>query len=125
MTSPRSRLNVPLAEREATGARRSYRLAPVRRLSLETVARRSGLHPELVRRFVALGLLEDVHRDAEGRLWFPSTTPLVLGRIERLRAGLCLNYASLGLVLDLLDRIAVLEDRLRRSGMRSDDSSWI
>ncbi|QPP10813.1 MerR family transcriptional regulator [Streptomyces bathyalis] len=99
-------------------------MAPVHRLSLETVARRSGLHPELVRRFVALGLLDDVHRDAEGRLWFPASAPLILARIQRLRAGFCLNYASLGLVLELLDRIAELEARLRRSGVRSDDSPW-
>ncbi|MER7666827.1 MerR family transcriptional regulator, partial [Streptomyces sp. NPDC096193] len=40
--------------------------------------------------------------------------------------GLCLNYASIGLVLDLLDRISELEDMLRRSnsGSRSDES-WI
>ena len=34
----------------------------------------------------------------------PSSPPLA--RIQRLRAGLALNYAALGLVLDLLDRIA-------------------
>ena len=43
-----------------------YSLVPVPRLSLETVARRSGLHPELVRRFVALGLV-DADRDAHGK----------------------------------------------------------
>ncbi|WP_246530942.1 chaperone modulator CbpM [Streptomyces bathyalis] len=122
MTTPRSRFTAP---RAGSGAERpSYVLAPVHRLSLETVARRSGLHPELVRRFVALGLLDDVHRDAEGRLWFPASAPLILARIQRLRAGFCLNYASLGLVLELLDRIAELEARLRRSGVRSDDSPW-
>ena len=34
-----------------------------------------------------------------------------VARIQRLRAGLGLNYAALGLVLDLLDRIAELEAR--------------
>ena len=29
----------------------------------------------------------------------------MIARIQRLRAGLALNYAALGLVLDLLDRI--------------------
>ncbi|MFI6493083.1 chaperone modulator CbpM [Streptomyces sp. NPDC050564] len=100
-------------------------LEPVRRLGLDVVAQRSGLHPDLVRRFVALGLV-DAARDANGRLWFEPSAPATLARIQRLRAALPLNYASLGLVLDLLDRISELEDALRRSnaGSRSDES-WI
>ena len=104
---------------------RSHAIVPVSRLSLDVVARRSGLHPDLVRRFVTLGLL-DAALDADGRLWFEPTAPATLARIQRLRAGLPLNYASLGLVLDLLDRIDELERALRRSnaGSRSDES-WI
>ena len=98
-------------------------LVPARRLSLETVASRSGLHPELVRRFVALGLV-DAERDAMGRLVFALDAPAVLGRVERLRTGLCLNYASIGLVRDLLDRINRLEAALRRSGARSEQPPW-
>ncbi|MGW9048161.1 chaperone modulator CbpM [Streptomyces lydicus] len=103
----------------------TYALAPVDRLSLDVVARRSGLHPDLVRRFVTLGLV-DATRDDSGRLWFAPGAPATLARIQRLRAGLPLNYASLGLVLDLLDRISELEAALRRSnaGSRSDES-WI
>ncbi|NEW70758.1 chaperone modulator CbpM [Streptomyces rhizosphaericus] len=100
-----------------------YELVPARRLSLETVAGRTGLHPDLIRRFVALGLI-DAERDAAGRLVFAPDAPAVLGRIERLHTGLCLNYASIGLVLDLLDRIDRLEAALRRSGARSDQPSW-
>ncbi|MEV6653155.1 chaperone modulator CbpM [Streptomyces sp. NPDC051219] len=104
---------------------RSYAIVPVRRLSLDVAAGRSGLHPGLVRRFVALGLV-DATRDADGRLWFEPTALPTLARIQRLRAGLSLNYASIGLVLDLLDRINELEAALRRSnaGSRSDES-WI
>ncbi|MGW8970523.1 chaperone modulator CbpM [Streptomyces platensis] len=104
---------------------RNYARAPVDRLSLDVVARRSGLHPDLVRRFVTLGLV-DATRDHNGRLWFAPGAPATLARIQRLRAGLPLNYASLGLVLDLLDRISELEAALRRSnaGSRSDES-WI
>ncbi len=103
-----------------------YALVPIPRLSLDTVARRADLHPELVRRFVALGLVE-ADRDPSGALWFDRTAPARLARIQRLRGGLCLNYASLGLVLDLLDRITLLEAALRRSGARSDlrsDPPW-
>ncbi|MFJ4849830.1 chaperone modulator CbpM [Streptomyces sp. NPDC088733] len=104
---------------------RGTAMVPVRRLDLELVARRSGLHPDLVRRFVALGLV-DADRDAGGRLWFAPDVPAKLARVQRLRAGLPLNYASLGVVLDLLDRIAELEAALRRAnaGSRSDES-WI
>ena len=37
-----------------------------------------------------------------------------MARVQRLRAGFALNYAAIGLVTDLLDRIAVLEAALRR-----------
>ncbi|MET8808931.1 chaperone modulator CbpM [Streptomyces sp. NPDC004546] len=100
-----------------------YALVPVPRLSLDTVARRSGLHPDLIRRFVALGLV-DAERDAAGHLVFDPTAPAVLARIQRLRSGLCLNYASIGLVLDLLDRISLLEAALRRAGTRSETPPW-
>ncbi|MBC2868709.1 MerR family transcriptional regulator [Streptomyces mexicanus] len=96
---------------------------PVPRLSLQTVARRSGVHPDLIRRFVALGLV-DAERDAAGHLVFDPTAPAVLARIQRLRSGLCLNYASIGLVLDLLDRISLLEAALRRAGVRSETPPW-
>ncbi|MGW7102643.1 chaperone modulator CbpM [Streptomyces sp. NPDC054838] len=100
-----------------------YALVPVPRLSLDAVARRSGLHPELIRRFVALGLV-DAERDGAGQLVFGPAAPAVLARIQRLRSGLCLNYASIGLVLDLLDRISLLEAALRGRGTRSETPPW-
>ncbi|MFF3565448.1 chaperone modulator CbpM [Streptomyces sp. NPDC002574] len=100
-----------------------YGLVPAPRLSLDTVARRAGLHPDLIRRFVALGLV-DAERDAAGHLVFDPTAPAVLARIQRLRTGLCLNYASIGLVLDLLDRISLLEAALRGRGTRSETPPW-
>lgn len=89
-----------------------YPLARPDRMSLEGFAARCGLHPELVRRFVALGLLP-ASRDAAGRLWFDPGQLSTVARIQRLRAGLPLNYAALGLVLELLDRIDALEAALR------------
>ncbi|MEU8788230.1 chaperone modulator CbpM [Streptomyces sp. NPDC048643] len=100
-----------------------YALVAAPRLSLDTVARRSGLHPDLIRRFVALGLV-DAERDTAGHLVFDLTAPAVLARIQRLRTGLCLNYASIGLVLDLLDRISLLEAALRGRGTRSETPPW-
>ncbi|MEU1466019.1 chaperone modulator CbpM [Streptomyces sp. NPDC005727] len=100
-----------------------YAIVPVPRLSLHTVARRSGVHPDLIRRFVALGLVE-AERDASGGLVFDPTAPAALARVQRLRTGLCLNYASIGLVLDLLDRISMLEAALRRAGTRRETPPW-
>jgi hypothetical protein len=95
---------------------------PPRRLSADELARGSGVHPGLLRRFVALGLLRAT-RDADGRLWFPPSQLAVVARIERLRAGLSLNYAALGLVIELLDQIRALEDELRRRSSAGPDRS--
>ncbi|HEX4089893.1 MAG TPA: chaperone modulator CbpM, partial [Trebonia sp.] len=75
------------------------------RQSLEEFAMLSGLHPDLIRRLVALGLVE-TYRDPAGQLWFSRSELAALARVQRLRAGFSLNYAAVGLVADLLDRIA-------------------
>jgi hypothetical protein len=82
------------------------------RISIESFARATNLHPDLVRRFVTLGLLEAVE-DANGTLWFSVTQITAAARLQRLRAAFTLNYAALGLVADLLDRIAELEAAAR------------
>ena len=92
----------------------SYALVRPARLDLETFARAAALHPDLIRRLVALGLV-DADRDTAGELWFSPAQLRVVARIQRLRAGFALNYAAIGLVTDLLDRIAVLEAALRNS----------
>ncbi|GAB6986214.1 chaperone modulator CbpM [Nocardioides pyridinolyticus] len=94
-----------------TGTR--WPLARPHRLSLDSYARITGVHPELVRRLVALGLL-DVTRDAGGSLWFDPSQVQAMATVQRLHLRLNLNYSSLGLVMDLLDRIAVLERSQRR-----------
>lgn len=84
------------------------------RLDLQSFARAAGMHPSMVRQLVALGLLEP-HQDTAGALWFQPAQLAAVARIQRLRAGFSINYASLGLVMDLLDRIAELESELRRA----------
>ncbi len=91
----------------------TFALARIPRLDLETFARAANLHPQFVRRLVALGLLAPV-RDAAGELWFSPTDIAAVSRLQRLRAGLSLNYAALGLVVDLLDRVAELEAALHQ-----------
>lgn len=81
-------------------------------LDIDAFAAASRLHPDMVHRFVALGLLAP-RTDESGRLWFRPGDVATVARIQRLRAGFGLNYAAIGLVLDLLDRL----DARGRSGV--------
>ncbi len=94
-----------------------YALAVPARLSLDRFARQSNLHPLMVRRYVALGLL-DCTRDAAGELWFSPAAVRRVARVQRLHTDLSLNYTAIGLVMDLLDRVDELEAALRRSQAR-------
>ena len=78
-------------------------------LELDALAREAGVHPELVRRLVALGLLDT----PRGRL-FPRDAAPRIARAVRLRGDLGLNYAGALLASQLLDRIEQLEERLHR-----------
>jgi chaperone modulatory protein CbpM len=101
----------------------TFALVRARHLNVETLARATGLHPDLVRRLIALGLLDAV-RDYRGELWFDPAAINDVYRLQRLRAGLSLNYASLGVVVDLLDRITELETELRNRSRRTGDPPW-
>jgi chaperone modulatory protein CbpM len=100
-----------------------YALARTARLDLESFARACGMHPHQVLRFVRLGLL-DAEQDSSGGLWFERSQIAQVARIQRLRAGFSLNYAALGLVLDLLDRVSMLEAAARRRPRRTGVSTW-
>jgi chaperone modulatory protein CbpM len=94
------------------------------RLDIVAFGRITGTHPDLIRRLIALGAL-DPPRDTTGTWWFGPEQLAAIARIQRLRAGLGLNYAALGLVVDLLDRVADLERQLRATSVRpTGGSSW-
>ncbi|WP_061300808.1 chaperone modulator CbpM [Herbidospora cretacea] len=101
----------------------SHPLVRLPLLDLESFARATGLHPELVRRLVALGLIE-AFRDPAGDLCFPPSQLAAAGRLQRLHTQLAVNYASLGLVADLLDRIAELEAALRTRTRTQGGMPW-
>lgn len=82
-------------------------------IHLDVFATRCGLHPDMVRRLVALGLIT-CRQDARGELRFEPSALVTVARIQRLRTGLGLNYAAIGLVLDLLDHIEELESASRQ-----------
>ena len=80
-------------------------------LTVDQFATAAGLHPHMVARLVALGLL-DAHPGPTGAVLPPAQLARV-ARILRLRDGLGLNYTAVGVVMDLLDRITELEAALR------------
>lgn len=89
-----------------------YQLVLVPRLSLDAFAAMTGLHPELVRRLIVLGIVEPT-RDANGQWCFDRSQVRAVARMQRLRSSFALNYSALGLVMDLLDRIDALESERR------------
>ena len=90
---------------------REYSLAYPWRLNLEAVARSSGVHPDVVMRFVDLDLIRPLG-DSSGGPWFSPRAPELIARVMRLHSELSLNYAAIPLVLDLLVRVDSLERRL-------------
>jgi MerR HTH family regulatory protein len=83
-------------------------------VALEALAREAGMHPELVRRLIALGALEPRGGTTLAPL-FPRDAAARLARIARLRRDLGVNYQGALLACDLLARIQELEDRLAAS----------
>ena len=91
-------------------------LKPRELLSLDTLARRAGMHPALVERYVELGLIHPCEGEGPSLVFEPSTV-LRLGAVNRLRQSLGINMAGIAVVLDLIDQICALQDenhRLRR-----------
>jgi hypothetical protein len=92
---------------------RRQRLNGVSLVGLDALAREAGLHPDLVRRLVALGLLERAGGTAAAPLYARGAAAR-LTRAARLRRDLGLSYAGAVLACELLERIDELEARLRR-----------
>lgn len=80
---------------------------------LDAVARRAGLHPELVRRLVVLGALEPIAGTPAAPRFSPDAAARLI-RLLRLRRDLGLNWAGALLAIELLDRIDALQARLAR-----------
>jgi len=71
-------------------------------------------HPHIIDRFVCLGLVDPAGRDENNEEWIfqREVIPLVR-KIIRLRNELGINYAGIGVVLDLLSRIEQLEAQIQ------------
>ena len=79
-------------------------------ISLEDAASRAGLHPEVVRRWIDLGLLEPA--DGTSTSTRIMLRPEVLRRIrviQRLHYDLGINLQGIAVILDLLDRLTATQ----------------
>jgi len=92
-------------------------------LDLEAFARAAGIHPDMARRLVTLGIVDATY-DARGELRFARNQIAPAARVQRLRASFALNYAAIGLVADLLDRITELERTVRQQRRMNGDRPW-
>jgi chaperone modulatory protein CbpM len=71
---------------------------------IDALARDAGMHPDLVARFIRLGLVDPAAAGAAARL----------AQAARLRRDLGIGYSGAVLACQLLARIDELEARLRR-----------
>ncbi|MEA2331995.1 MAG: chaperone modulatory protein CbpM [Thermoleophilaceae bacterium] len=88
-------------------------------VGIEVVAREAGLHPDLVRRLVRMGVV-DRSGGTRATPLFRNDAAGELAKAARLRHDLGLNYAGAVLACQLLARIDQLETRLRRYEPRND-----
>lgn len=83
-------------------------------VSVSEAAVESGVHPELIDRFIRLGLIDPIEKDEIANEWILESESLpLIHKIIRLRDELGINYIGVGVVLDLLSRIDRLELRIR------------
>jgi len=92
----------PLVVRQSTARRRYSYVLPI-----SEVARLADIHPELVSRLVDFGLLDPVETRPEPL--FEVTAVLHLRRIMRIHRDLGVNWAGIGVIMDLITKIEDLE----------------
>jgi len=87
-------------------------------LTLESLAACAGVHPALITYFVEYGLLEPITRT--GTQWLFDTACIArLRTIERLRRDLGANLPGIAVILDLLDRLTLLQREVEQWRRRS------
>lgn len=85
-------------------------------LTAEQLSQHCGLHHDLVRWFVRQGLVDPWGQTED---LFPPEATARVQKIVRLHRDLNVNYDGIALVLELLERIEVLEARLERRARES------
>jgi DNA-binding transcriptional MerR regulator len=79
-------------------------------LSVAEVARLTGLPANAITRFLDLGLIDPVETHPEP--FFTVSVVLRVRRIVRIHRDLDVNWAGIGVVMDLLDKINALEQEV-------------
>ena len=82
-------------------------------LRLADLASLCDVHPDLIIRFVHLGLLDPLEEEAGVPSLFDRSAVGVVHKILRLRRDLGINYVGIGVVLDLMRRIEILDSRVQ------------
>jgi MerR family transcriptional regulator/heat shock protein HspR len=82
-----------------------------RLLTLEELADAVRLHPDLIHNFVDFGLLEPVRQDGQ-RLFFDREAVLRVRAIQRLRRDLGVNLSGVAVILDLTNRLRLMQQEL-------------
>ena len=80
-------------------------------LTVDELGRIVGVHPQILQKYIIYGLIDPKVEKPEPL--FEETIIARVHKIERLKADLGINMAGCGLVLDLLERIAELEEQVR------------
>ena len=93
------------AETDPESAREPYDLA--------TAAHLTGVHPERIRHYCRIGLLEDVPDPGRGEFRLTDHAVYELRRIEYLRVDEGVNLRGIRIILDLLHRTEQLHEALR------------
>ncbi len=87
-------------------------------LTLDDLALHADVHPALIAQFVEFGLLTPTKRN-QVELLFDSEAAPRLRKIVRIRRSLGINLAGISVVLDLLDKLSIVQrenEALRRRG---------
>jgi DNA-binding transcriptional MerR regulator len=90
-----------------------------RYLTLGELAQAAGLHPELVKRFVSFGLIEPAARSGSEFVYEVSAVER-LRCVVRLRNDLGVNTAGAAVILEMRDRIRMLQDEISKLRTRLD-----
>ena len=83
-------------------------------LGIREVSRITGIQVELIDKFVYLGLIDPIGKDPDRGEWIFSKDVIpLIQKIMRLHNDLEINFAGIGLVLELLSKIEALEARIK------------
>ena len=89
--------------------------------TIEDLARRAGVAPALVQRYLDEGLIEPIAGNARTSWFFDDNALFELRRIQRLRHDLGVNIAGVAVIHELLQQLEELKmelEKLRGSGSK-------